>query len=183
MAKWLTGRPLLYNAVNLMTTSSPVTASSARLAGTRSSRVVSDWFIPNFPNHITAVSPELRDWFVETGVPAAKVDMVPAGIEPDLFDNPKPEKFRDQHQINGHPVVMYTGVLNAFQRIDYLLRAFAIALREKPDALLFVVSPLVSESHEKEYRQLADELGFARSIIWISPHALQDFRAISRSPM
>ena len=35
-----------------------------------------DWFIPIFPNHVTAVSPELRDWFVGHGVAAAKVDMM-----------------------------------------------------------------------------------------------------------
>ena len=44
---------------------------------------------------------------------------------------------------------MYTGVLNAFQRVDYLLRAFAVALREKPDALLLIVIPLVSEATKK----------------------------------
>lgn len=174
MAKWLTGRPLLYNAVNLM---------EDELAGYRFIRPAwlahgiargLDWFTPIFPDHITAVSPELRDWFVEHGVSADKVDMIPAGIEPDLFDNPAPEKFREQYQINGRPVVMYTGVLNAFQRVDYLLRAFAVALREKPDALLFVVSPLVSESHEKEQKQLAAELGISRSVIWIAPHTLQD---------
>ena len=69
---------------------------------------------------------------------------------------------------------MYTGVLNAYQRVDYLLRAFAVALREKPDALLLIVSPLVSEAHEKEHRQLAAELGISRSVIWISPHRLKD---------
>jgi glycosyltransferase involved in cell wall biosynthesis len=69
---------------------------------------------------------------------------------------------------------MYTGVLNAFQRVDYLLRAFAVALRERPEALLLVVSPLVSESLEKEQKQLAAELGISSSIVWISPHALQD---------
>ena len=174
MAKWLTGRPLLYNAVNLM---------ADELAGYRFIRPVwlahglargLDWFVPIFPDHITAVSPELRDWFVEHRVPAAKVDMVPAGIEPEMFDNPAPEKFREQYQINGRPVVMYTGVLNAFQRVDYLLRAFAVALREKPEALLLVVSPLVSETHEKEYKQLAEELGISGSVIWIAPHTLQD---------
>ena len=67
--------------------------------------------------------------------------MVPAGIEPELFDHPEPEKFRQRYQLDGRPVVMYTGVLNAFQRVDYLLRAFAVALREKPDALLLIVSP------------------------------------------
>lgn len=174
MAKWITGRPLLYNAVNLMTD---------ELAGYRFIRPAwlahgiargLDWFTPIFPDHITAVSPELRDWFVEHGVPARKVDMIPAGIEPELFDHPQPEKFREKYQLNGRSVVMYTGVLNAFQRVDYLLRAFAVVLRTKPDALLMVVSPLVSETHAKENQQLADELGISRSIIWIAPHTLED---------
>jgi len=174
MAKWLTRRPLLYNAVNLM---------SDELAGYRFIRpawlahgIASalDWFVPIFPNHVTAVSPELRDWFVDHGVAAAKVDMVPAGIEPTMFDNPAPEKFRQQYQINGRPVVMYTGVLNAFQRVDYLLRAFAVALQAQPDALLLIVSPLVATTYEAEYKELADQLGISRSIIWIAPHALAD---------
>src|SRR6266478_4716525 len=135
MAKWITGRPLLYNAVNLM---------SDELAGYRFIRPAwlahaiargLDWFTPIFPNHITAVSPELRTWFIDHGVPATKVDLVPAGIEPELFDHPEPEKLRQRYQLDGRQVVMYTGVLNAYQRIDYLLRAFAVALREKPGSL------------------------------------------------
>jgi glycosyltransferase involved in cell wall biosynthesis len=174
LAKWLTRRPLLYNAVNLM---------ADELAGYRFIRPAwlahglargLDWFTPIFPDHITAVSHDLRTWFIDHGVPAAKVDVVPAGIEPELFDHPEPEKFRQRYQLNGRQVVMYTGVLNAYQRIDYLLRAFAVALREKPDALLLMVSALVSEADEKEHRQLAAELGISRSIIWISPHTLKD---------
>ena len=69
---------------------------------------------------------------------------------------------------------MYTGVLNAFQRVDYLLRAFALTLREVPDALLLVVSPLVSTANEREHKQLAQELGIADSIVWIAPHELAD---------
>ncbi len=174
MAKWITGRPLLYNAVNLM---------SDELAGYRFIRPAwlahgiaraLDWFIPIFPDHITAVSPELRDWFIEHGVAADKVDMVPAGIEPEMFDHPEPEKFRQQYQLDGRSVVMYTGVLNSFQRVDYLLRAFAVALLAQPDALLLIVSPLVNLTHEKEHKALAEQLGISSSVIWIAPHALAD---------
>jgi 1,2-diacylglycerol 3-alpha-glucosyltransferase len=174
MAKWLTGKPLLYNAVNLMTDElagyrfiRPAWLANALARGL-------DWFTPIFPDHITAVSPELRDWLVSHGVPAAKVDLVPAGIEPELFDHPAPEKFREKYGLNGQPIVMYTGVLNAFQRVDYLLRAFAVTLRAKPDALLLVVSPLVSESHEQQHQQLARDLGISNSVVWIAPHTLAD---------
>src|SRR5438876_2940861 len=136
IAKWITGRPLLYNAVNLM---------ADELAGYRFIRPVwvangfaraLDWFTPIFPNHITAVSPELKQWFVEHGIPEQKVDMIPAGMQPEMFDNPAPEKLRARHAIiPDRPIVMYSGVLNAFQRIDYLLRAVAVVLREHTDAL------------------------------------------------
>src|SRR6266480_4649613 len=174
MAKWITGRPLLYNAVNLM---------SDELAGYRFIRPAwlahaiahgLDWFVPIFPDHITAVSPELKQWFVKRGTAERKVDMVPAGIVPEMFDNADPEKFRRRHRFNGRAIVMYTGVLNAFQRIDYLLRAFAVVSRQQPDALLMMVSPLVSESHRTEHKKLADQLGISDAIMWIAPHSLDD---------
>src|SRR6266699_3344823 len=174
MAKWITGRPLLYNAVNLM---------SDELAGYGFIRPAwlahaiahgLDWFVPIFPDHITAVSPELKQWFVERGTAGGKVDMVPAGIVPEMFDNADPEKFRRRHRINGRAIVMYTGVLNAFQRIDHLLRAFAVVSKQQPDALLLMVSPLVSETHRREHKKLADQLGISDAIMWIAPHSLDD---------
>ena len=174
IAKWITGRPLLYNAVNLM---------SDELAGYGFIRPVwlaqwiaraLDWLIPIFPDHITAVSPELKQWFVDRAIREQKVDMVPAGIQPEMFESAAPEKFRARHQISDCPIVMYTGVLNAFQRIDYLLRAFAVVLTEQPNTLLLMLSPLVSEPHEKECKRLADELGISDAIIWIAPHSLDD---------
>ncbi len=174
MAKWITGRPLLYNAVNLM---------SDELAGYGFIRPAwlahaiahgLDWFVPIFPDHITAVSPELKQWFVERGTAERKVDMIPAGIVPEMFDNADSEKLRRRHRINGRAIVMYTGVLNAFQRIDYLLRAFAVVSKQLPDALLMMVSPLVSESHRREHKKLADQLGISDAIMWIAPHSLDD---------
>jgi len=69
---------------------------------------------------------------------------------------------------------MYTGVLSAFQRVDYLLRAFALTLKAQPHAPLLMVSPLVSESDEAQHKRLAQELEISNSVIWIVPHALED---------
>jgi 1,2-diacylglycerol 3-alpha-glucosyltransferase len=174
MAKWITGRPLLYNAVNLM---------SDELAGygfirpawlARAIARALDWFVPIFPDHITAVSPELKQWFVDHGTSERKVDVIPCGISPEMFDNAAPRKFRARYQINDRPVVMYTGVLNVFQRIDYLLRAFAVVSTQLPDVLLLIVSGLVSGSDEREHKKLADELGISDAVLWIGPHSLED---------
>src|SRR5437773_5348523 len=174
MAKWITGRPLLYNAVNLM---SDELAGYGFIRPAWLARAIErglDWFVPIFPDHITAVSPELKQWFVEHGIPEQKVDMIPAGMQPEMFNNAAPEKLRARHAIPDRPIVMYTGVLNAFQRIDYLLRAFAVVLKEQPDALLLMVSPLVCESNEREHRKLADQLGISPAVMWIAPHSLDD---------
>src|SRR6266513_360824 len=69
---------------------------------------------------------------------------------------------------------MYTGVLNAFQRIDYLLRAFAVVSKQLSDTRLMIVSALVSKSHQREHQKLADELGISNAIMWIAPHSLED---------
>jgi 1,2-diacylglycerol 3-alpha-glucosyltransferase len=174
MAKWITGRPLLYNAVNLM---SDELAGYGFIRPAWLARAIArglDWFVPIFPDHITAVSPELKQWFVERGTAERKVDMIPAGIVPEMFDNADPEKLRRRHRINGRAIVMYTGVLNAFQRIDYLLRAFAVVSKQLPDVVLMMVSPLVSESHRRECEKLADQLGISGAIMWIAPHSLDD---------
>jgi 1,2-diacylglycerol 3-alpha-glucosyltransferase len=174
MAKWITGRPLLYNAVNLM---SDELAGYGFIRPAWLARAIArglDWFVPIFPDHITAVSPELRQWLIEQGTAERKVDTIPAGIVPEMFDNADPEKIRHRHPINGRAIVMYTGVLNAFQRIDYLLRAFAVVSKQLPDALLMMVSALVSESHQGEHKKLAKQLGISDSIMWIAPHSLED---------
>src|SRR5438874_8278573 len=173
-AKWMTGRPLLYNAVNLMSDELASYGFIRPLWLANALGHALDWFIPIFPDHITAVSPELKQWFIRRGTAEQKVDMIPAGIVPELFDNADPETVRRRHRINGRAIVMYTGVLNAFQRIDYLLRAFAVVSKQLPDARLVMVSPLVSESHEKEHKEAAERLGISDSIMWIAPHSLED---------
>src|SRR5947208_7196132 len=174
MAKWITGRPLLYNAVNLMSDElagyhfiRPAWLAQAIARGV-------EWFVPIFPDRVTAVSPELKQWFVKRGIPERKLDMIPAGIVPEMFDNADPDKIRRRHSLNGRAIVMYTGVLNAFQRIDYLLRAFAVVSKQLPDVLLMMVSPLVSESHEREHKKLANQLGISNAIMWIAPHSFED---------
>jgi 1,2-diacylglycerol 3-alpha-glucosyltransferase len=174
LAKWITGRPLLYNGVNLMSDELATYRSIRPRWLARALGHALDRFVPIFPDHITAVSPELKQWLVKSGVRSEKIDVIPAGIEPKLFDNHSADKFREQYNPEGHPVIMYTGVLHGFQRIDYLLHAFAVVRREQPAARLFIVSPLRSEAYEREHKRLAAQLGVADAIVWIAPHRLDD---------
>jgi 1,2-diacylglycerol 3-alpha-glucosyltransferase len=174
VTKWITGRPLLYNGVNLMSDElATYRFIRPRWLAHALARAL-DWFVPIFPDHITAVSAELKQWLVDHGQREEKIDFVPAGIHPEMFEHPDRDKFEAQLNVYGRPVVMYTGVLSAFQRVDYLLRAFKEVLRERPDAVLVILSPLVCPSDEGQLRKLADELCIGHAVRWLAPHLLQD---------
>jgi glycosyltransferase involved in cell wall biosynthesis len=77
---------------------------------------------------------------VASDVPRA---VVPNGIRWSQFqDLPPGEEFRRAH-LGGHegPVVMYLGRFSHKKGLDVLIRAFAIARRDAPDARLTIVGP------------------------------------------
>ena len=168
--KWLTGRPLLYNAVNTM---------SDELAGYDFIKprflanwlaAALDWFVPKPPDFITAVSEELRDDLVRKGKPEAKIDCVPAGVHPELFDGADPQRFRTKLGLENAHVVMYTGTLDAFQRLDNLYAAFAKVVEAETNAKLLMVVPIPDDAGIAKERARIRELGIPdSSVLWEGP--------------
>jgi glycosyltransferase involved in cell wall biosynthesis len=132
-----------------------------------------DWTVPKFPDHITVVSDQLYDWMIRRAK-KEKVTVVPAGILPEMFDHADPSRVRHLYPEGDPPIVMYVGVLNAFQRIDYLLRAFTVVAKARPDAVLCVVHPVEGGTYLEGHKALAEELGIADRVRWIGPHTLED---------
>jgi 1,2-diacylglycerol 3-alpha-glucosyltransferase len=172
--KFVTGKPLIYQSVCLM---------SDELASYRFVRPafiakwlgsILDWFVPIFPDHIIAVTQELYDWLANRGVPKKRLSMIPSGITPAMFDHADPIRFRKKYGIGSRPVVMYTGITNAFQRVDYLIRAFSLVLKEMPSALLMIVNPIENEPDLPLLQDLARELGIADNVMFIGPHTLDE---------
>jgi glycosyltransferase involved in cell wall biosynthesis len=89
-----------------------------------------------------------------------------------MFTGGKPGWVRERYGLGGRKVVMYTGVISGFQRIDYLLRGFAVAHAAVPESALMVVSPLADEPERGGYEALARELGI--EVIGAGPHTLEE---------
>jgi 1,2-diacylglycerol 3-alpha-glucosyltransferase len=174
LAKFCTWKPLIYNAVNLMSDELHTYGVIKPAFLAKWLAAVLDWFLPIFPDHIIAITQQLYDWYVNHGIPASRLTLVPLGVKAEMFEKADGEKFRSKYGIGSRPVVMYTGINNAFQRVDYLLRAFTIVLREEPSALLMIVSPLANEANYPANLALAKELGISESVIFVGPHALED---------
>jgi 1,2-diacylglycerol 3-alpha-glucosyltransferase len=174
LAKWIMGVPLLYNAVNTMSDELPGYRFIQPAFLARWVARILDRTVPRFPNHITAVSQELVRFLREQNVPGERISLLPAGVKPSMFLNADSQNLRKHYSIGTRPVIMYTGTLDSFQKIDYLLRAFSVVMREEASALLMVVNNIVETPLLKKHQSLAQTLGISKNVVWIGPHLLDD---------
>ncbi len=174
IAKALTGRPLVYNAVNLMSDELPSYnfLKPAFLAVLLAN--VLDWLVTKIPDYIIAITEDLRNSFITRGIDEKRVALIPCGVNLEMFSGANGDLLRARHQLDGRPIVIYTGVTSRFQRLDYLLQAFALVLLCEPQAHLMIVSPLRDDPDFSLNQQMADSLGLSSNITWIGGHSLSE---------
>jgi len=174
IAKLLTGKPLIYNAVNLMADELPSYGfiKPAFLANPIARFL--DRVVTKIPDYFIAVTKELREALVRLGAPAERISFIACGVKTGMFDKSDPAALRARYEVGQRPVVMYTGINSPFQRIDHLLRAFWFTLQGEPTALLMVVSPLKHDPDLAANRELAQSLGISQSVRWIEGQTLAE---------
>lgn len=134
LAKLVTRRPMLYNAVNNMV-DELVTYDfiwskkfALKLAG------FLDKTIPFMGDYVTAVSDSLKAYLVKIGVKAEKIQVLPAGVNAGMFGAKEKSAIRQKYGYSDDDqIVIYTGSLDKFQRIDYLLDASHILKPKYPN--------------------------------------------------
>jgi glycosyltransferase involved in cell wall biosynthesis len=174
VAKLFTGRPLVYHAVNLMSDELPSYNFIKPAFVARKMAAVLDWIVPRLPDFVIAISQELQSYFGACGFGNDRLALIPPGIYPAMFAHANSRRFRDYYSLGSRKVVMYTGVTNTFQRIDYLLEAFKLVLQAEPSAVLMVVSPIAQEPDLVKSRALAESLGISGDVIWVEGQKLDD---------
>ncbi len=174
VAKFLTGRPLVYQAVNLMSDELPTYNFIKPAFLAKALGYFLDWFVPMFPDHVIAISEELNSYFMKRGFTPENLALIPPGVHPEMFDGADPSRFRTYYSAGSRPVVIYTGVNNVYQRIDHLLRAFSLVVEKEPSAVLMVVSPLSREPGLQVNRSLARTFNLSEKVIWVESQALAD---------
>ncbi len=174
VAKLLTGRPLLYNAVNLMSDELPMYDFLRPAFLARRVAQFLDYLITRIPDGFITITEDLQKAFLSRGISPERIALVPCGVSLEMFEDPDPQPLRNKYGIKDRPLTIYTGINSPIQRIDYLLQAFKVVLSEIPEALLMIVSPLYQDSHLTRNRTLAEKLGIDRSVLWIEGHELLD---------
>jgi 1,2-diacylglycerol 3-alpha-glucosyltransferase len=174
LGKILTRRPMLYNAVNSMADELPTYNFIKPRALAVFLGKMLDILVPRTGDYVTMVSDSLKDFLLDKGVTAARLKVVPAGVNLDMFAHGNGAKVRAKHGVGNKPLVMYTGTLDQFQRLDYLLKAMQSTLQECPEAILMIACNIMHKAHQQEYLAMAQELGIDKRLIFAYPVTLDD---------
>lgn len=177
VARWLTGRPLVYGAVNTMGDELHTYKFIRPVKLARFVAWVLDRCVPRMADYVVCCTPQIRDCLLRLGVPAQRVTVVRLGIDLGLFADASVNGARQRMGVGDEPLVVYTGVLNKFQRIDYLLRAMRVVVGRLPRTKLAFVRTLEDRAHEREVERLAQAEGVADAVIFPDVIRLGDLPA------
>jgi glycosyltransferase involved in cell wall biosynthesis len=174
VAARVTGRPLIYHAVNTMIDELPsyrfirphaLAVGLARLL---------DAIVPRAADHVIALSEELRRFVAARGVSPSRLSVVPAGVHPEMFDRGDGERLRRRFGLGDAPVVVYTGILDEFQRLDYLLQAMTRVAADVPQARLLVAANIATDGDIERLHRQARELNVADRLVVAWPTTLEE---------
>jgi glycosyltransferase involved in cell wall biosynthesis len=166
------GVPVVYDAHTMLSSELPSYGPSV------TKRVVSTvgrWFdgiIPATADHVTPVTMDIRDRLVERHkFSPDRISVVTNGVETEVF------KVAAQPRNDGLTRVIYTGTLAAYQDVDLLLEAFAVAYKERPNLRL---SMMVSNPFDP-YEAQARKLGIREAIELIPDNFADQPRRLAES--
>jgi glycosyltransferase involved in cell wall biosynthesis len=163
------GTPLVFDAHTILETELPFySPRSVRLLA-HVGRLL-DRSLPRWADQVIVVSNEIRARFIEHGLPAERVSLVPNGVEDRFFGAP-----RRPPAAGGEPAapcLVFAGNLAPYQGIDLLLQVFAESRGRRPGLRLRILS----DGPFAPYEALASALAI-RDAIELVPTSLDDLPA------
>jgi glycosyltransferase involved in cell wall biosynthesis len=165
LARLLTRRPLIYNGVTAMADELPSYGfiKPDRLASGIGKLL--DRTVPRMGDLSMVLSDDLRDYLISLGNRPDRVLIVPPGVEMDWLSSGDRARGRGYLELPDEvPTVMYTGALEGFQRIDYLLQAMVPVAEKVPDAVLVIAGNIKNTKAWELYQSMATELGIAMRV-------------------
>jgi 1,2-diacylglycerol 3-alpha-glucosyltransferase len=118
-------------------------------------------------DRVIAISDELGRFLRGRGVRSDHLHVIPLGVDGSAFQDiaeGQRQALRARHGIDERPLVMYTGILDRFQRIDYLLHGMRIVVDRLPEARLLLVANVATAEDLQECRRMITALDLERHV-------------------
>jgi 1,2-diacylglycerol 3-alpha-glucosyltransferase len=158
-------RPVLYSAHNRMGD------ELASYDFFRSQRVanalawVLDRTVPRIGDRCIPHSVNLQQFLLARGLAARSEPVLNFGVDIDRERTSNRDELRHRCGLGDEPIVLYSGVIDQFQRVDLLLGAMVHVLRRVPRAKLLLLSTIPNAKYEHDLRAEAARLGISNQVI------------------
>lgn len=126
--------------------------------------------VPQWADHIIAVSSTLEEFLVNTGVAKNKIDVIPNGVSLVDFDGKDPNVIRRKYNLQDSQIVMYTGSLAAFQEVDYLIEAMEKVTNKHNDVVLV----LVGNSGIERYKKMCSRSETLKNVLLVGEQTFKE---------
>lgn len=139
-----------------------------------------DVLVPRLAARCLPHSAALERFFHELGMACRTDPIVPFGIDLGRgeADPAAVAALRQRYGLGAGPVVLYTGLLNEFQRLDLLLEAIAHVAWYESGLKLLIVPGLPHPEHEADLRHRAAALGIGDRLVLTEPQPLEALPAL-----
>ena len=149
----------MYNAINTMRDELPTYGFiRPKVLAVWLARAL-DYCVPRMADQIIAISDELSRWLSDGGIRSERIHTIPLGVETSCFDGHSRFPVRERYHLGAGPLVVYTGTLDRFQRLDYLINAMRIVAEKVKDVRLLIVANVAADRDLLECRRLARNAG------------------------
>lgn len=171
-------RPVLYSAHNSMgdELASYDFFRSRKLADMLA--WVLDNTVPRIGNRCLPHSTNLQEFLLAKGLASRSEPVLNFGIDVESLPVVDRARLRTQLGLGDDPIILYSGVIDKFQRLDLLLEAMVHVLRVEPRAKLLIFSTIQHPKHERALLDEAARLGVDRSVILRVPSDMEKGRKL-----
>ena len=135
-----------------------------------------DAVVPRLADRCLPHSSNMAGFFRRLHLNGRTEPVVNFGINLDWMDESGGETIRRQYQLSDGPVLVYSGVLDEFQRLDLLLEAVAHIRLYEPTVKLLIVVTIANARQLADLDRRARTLGIAKHVVVTEPQPLERIR-------
>jgi 1,2-diacylglycerol 3-alpha-glucosyltransferase len=171
-------RPVLYSAHNRM---GDELASYGFFRSRRLANMLAwllDVTVPRIGDRCIPHSVNLQQFLLARGLAGRSEPVLNFGIDVDSQPRGNRERLRRELGLGDDPIVLYSGVIDHFQRLDLLLGAMAHVVKRIPRAKLLLLATIPNGKHEQTLREEAERLGISKNVILRIPSDMDKGRRL-----
>jgi 1,2-diacylglycerol 3-alpha-glucosyltransferase len=133
---------------------------------------VLDRTVPRIGNRCVPHSANLQEFLHARGLSERMEPVLNFGIDFDKRPVGDRQRLRRECNLTDEPVILYSGVIDQFQRLDLLLESMVHVLSRFPRAKLLLLTNVANGRGDAALREQAKTLGIDGSLVMMAPQSL-----------